>query len=237
MTFELKRLGRQKVRYDSANDDNLLRYQLVVDGAKVTPTSATISIYKPSSTTALISAVAMTVSGSFLTYQVQTTTEASWPVANGYRADIIVTYSTKTYDRTVLFDVVKYLLDLSIGFDQLVAFDDGVRGMLHDGQEDLYPLIEACRDVIQLRIEAKVLEDGQLIENMILDSSKVAVPALFYILHRLWFNKGDKDRSDKYERDYENMLRSVLSSIKYDKGQDGVEDATVGGLQPIRLVL
>ena len=49
MTFELKRLGRQKVRYDSANDDNLLRYQLVVDGAKVTPTSATISIYKPSS--------------------------------------------------------------------------------------------------------------------------------------------------------------------------------------------
>jgi len=237
MTFELKRLGRQKVRWDSANDDNLLRYQLVVDGAKVTPTSATIAVYKPSSTTAVLSATAMTVSGSLLTYALSTTTTASFPVDEGYRGDIVVTYSSATYNRTILFDVVKYLLDLNIGFDQLVAFDDGIRGAAHDSQESLYPLIEACRDVIQLRIESKVIEDGQLVENMILDSSKVAVPAIHYILSRHWFNKGDKDRADKYEREYENMLRAVLSTIKYDKGQDGVEDAQPGGLQPIRLVL
>ena len=42
MAYEQKRIGRGKVQYNNDNDANPLTYQLVVDGAKVTPTSATI---------------------------------------------------------------------------------------------------------------------------------------------------------------------------------------------------
>ena len=68
MAYEQRNLRRQKVRYNDDNDDNKLEYQLVLDGAKVTPTSATITIYKPGSTAAVVSAASMTLSGSVLQY-------------------------------------------------------------------------------------------------------------------------------------------------------------------------
>lgn len=236
MAYEQRRMGRQKVRYNSDNDDNALSYQLVVDGEKVTPDSATIAIYKPGSTTAVLAATAMTVSGTLMTYTVDTTTVANFPVDDGYRADIVVTYDSKTWDRHIVFDVVSYLLDLNIGWDQLVAFDDGLRGGDHNGDEDLSPLIEACRDVLQTWIESKVLNDGALIENMILDNSRVATAARFYILYRYWFNKGAEGKYEKYKEDFDTIWDFVLSSIKYDNDQDGQESGEIGGLNDTLLV-
>ena len=117
MAYEHKPLRRQKVRYNNTNDDNPLLYQLVVDEEKVTPTSATITIYAPGNSTALVTAAVMTVTGTLLTYKPDTTTEASWPIATGYRADIVVTYATLTYDRHVVFDIVPYLLITGVARD------------------------------------------------------------------------------------------------------------------------
>jgi len=235
MAYELRRLGRQKVRYDSLNGDNPLRFQLVVAGAKVTPASATITIYAHGGTTALVSAAAMTVSGSIVSYWVDTTTEASWPVGTGYRADIVVTYNALTWPRSIVFDVVKYLLDPGVGFDQLVGYDDGIRDMAHDGDEDFSNVIEACRDKLQLAIEAHVLGEGKLVENMILDSSKVAVAFRELVLSRIWFGK-NQDKHEAYDGEYRGSLKLLLSSLQFDKNQDGAEDAQLGGIQPIRLV-
>lgn len=235
MAFELRRIGRQKVRFDSTNDDNPLRFQLIVNGEKVTPASATITIYRPGSTTALVSAAAMTLTGTILSYEVITTTEASWPIGTGYRADIVVTYSSDTYDRTVVFDVVKYILAVDVALDQLVAYDDGIRDMQHDGDPDFASLIEACRDRLQMEIEAHVLGEGKLIENMILDASYVSVAFRDLVLSRVWKGKND-DRSDDYENDYRAAKKLLLSSIQFDKNQDGQEDSRLGGIQPVRLV-
>src|SRR3990167_3028058 len=163
MAFELRGMARQRVRYDSDNDDNPLFYQLVLDGQKVTPTSATISIYLNGSTTALIDAAAMTLTGSILTYVLDATTEATW-TKDTYRADIVITYSSKTYDRHILFDVVPYLFDANIGVDQLVSLDDTIRGMVHDNDASFKQLIVACQDVLKVKIEAKVAKDKKLVQ-------------------------------------------------------------------------
>ena len=120
--------------------------------------------------------------------------------------------------------------------DLVVAFDDSIRGMTHDGDEDFSELIESCRDVLQVRIESKVLEDGRLLENMILDSSRVAVAARFYILSRIFLNKADMEKHDMYRNEFDQIFDSVLNSIQYDKSQDGEERSQLGGVQEIRLV-
>ena len=238
MAYEEKRLGRQKVRYNSDNDDIALVYQLLVDGEKVTPTSATIEIFRPGNATAVLAATAMTQAGTLLTYNVTTTTVADFPVGNGYRAEIVVTYDSKTYSARIIFDVVKYILRLTVAFDQLVALDPSVRGYQHDGDEDLSPLINAARDDMQTDIEARVLADDKLIENMILDSSSVSVVARWYILWLIAMNMGKPgDIIDTRKETYDERWRAVLATIRYDGDQDGEEDGEIGGLQAVRLEL
>ncbi len=236
MAYEQRTQRRQKVRYNSANDDNLLKYQLIVEGAKVTPTSGTITVYTRGNTTALLAATALTVDGTLLTYALDTTTTASWPIATGYRAELAIVYGGITYTRHFIFDVVKFLLDINTGYDQLVAYDDAIQGMEHNGDEDFSELIESCRDDLQVKLETKILKDEKLIENAILDYSAIAVCAKLYILYRIWRNKGDEERAKEYREEFYSMWNSVLNTIRYDTAQDGDEDSEIGGVQEVRLV-
>lgn len=236
MAYESKDIRRQKVRYNDDNDDNVITYQRVTDGAKVTPSSATITVYKPGESTAVLTATAMTISGTLSTYAIDTTTVADFPVDTGYRARIAATVSGTVYLDDIYFDVVKYLLLLPIGRDQLVALDDRVDGMEHAGDDDFSEVIEAVRDELQIRIENKVLGDGKLLENMILDNSRVAIPARYRILAQIFETKRDFEQADRYNAMFEEVWRETLNSIQYDKDQDLEEDAKIGGLQGVRLV-
>lgn len=235
MAYEASHIIRQKLLYNkSTSADNTLTFQLVEDGDKVTPTSATIAITKPGGTEVL-AATAMTVSGTLMTYITDTTTVADFPIDEGYRADVAVTSGGVVYNRHFIFDVARYHLRLGITYDQLVAFDDSISGMRHDNDEDFSELIEACRGVLQVRIELHVLGNGKLVENMIIDRTAVAIAARFYILHRIYFNK-DSERSDAYEAQFDELWAALMSSIRYDRDQDGEEDGKIGGLQNIRLL-
>lgn len=237
MAYEQRYTGRQKIKYNNANDDRPLSYQLVLNGAKVTPASAAITIYSPVSSTAIVSAQAMTVTGTLLTYVVSTTTTASWPVESGYRAEVIVTYSTKTYERQFLFDVCKYILDLGVGFDQLVALDDSIRGMQHDGDADFSALIEACRAIIDNKIESRVLKDDKLRSQMILDPTRL-IPAFEYFCHaQIARNNRDWEAHESYSTDFEKALNSALATIQYDADGAGHEPDEIGGLVRTHLVM
>lgn len=234
-TYESRPLRRQKIRYNDANDENLLTYQLVVGGAKVVPSSATVTIYAPGGTTALVSAAAMTVSGTLMTYAIDTTTTASWPVDEGYRADIVVTVSGTTYPAHLVFDVATYTLRLSVTKDQLVALDGGVRNFLNDSDADLSEVIEACRDEIQFILETKAVEGGQLLENMLLDESRLAIPARRYILAHIFESKGNPERAEYHRKIWESMLPNIFT-LPMDTGQGGSESTTTGGAQMIRMM-
>lgn len=237
MAFEHRPLRRQKLRYNSDNADNLLRHQLLLDGEKQTPDSApTVTIYRPGSTTALVTDAAMTLSGTVATYAVDTTTVASWPVEEGYRARVTTTVSTVEYINDIYVDVVKHLLRLDVGVDQLEALDERVVAMQHRGDDDFSDLIEAVRDELQARIETKVIKDKKLLENMILDVSRVSIPARLLILARIFENKSDYQAADRYKAQFDELWRATMSSIRYDTNQDQEEDSTVGGVQSFRLV-
>lgn len=233
MTYERFRLGRQKIRYDNANDDLPLVYQFAVNDAKQTATSATIAI--SFNGTEKLAATAATVSGSLISYTLDTSTETTWLLGKGYRADLVVTYDTKTYERHFFFDIATYVFVPHLTHDQLVALDDNVRGMDHDGDEDFSELIGACRDIMQTRLESKMLEATRLKQEMIVDPSQVAVAFRSFVLSRIYRNKGNHEQANEYKAEYQELLDAALSTTPFDKGETGSEGATAGGIQETRL--
>ncbi len=236
MAYEGKTLRRQKILYNSDSQANRLEYQLVIDGAKVTPEDATISIYEKGSSTALVTAQSMNLTGSILYYVLDTTTVATWPIATGYRAELTITYSTQIYKRQVIFDVVRWLLDVSLGYDQLIAYDAGIEGMRNADDEDFSELIESCRDNLYVMIESKVIKDGKMLENMIIDPTRIAVIFKLYVLSKLWYSKGDDTRGERYDKEFSNLFKDVMGSMQFDKSQDGDEDAKLDEIQDVRIV-
>jgi hypothetical protein len=170
-----------------------------------------------------------------LSYAVSTTTEASWPKETGYRAELAITASAVVYYRHLVFDVVGFLLDLAVGVDQLVDVDERIAGMVHNGSDDLPGLIMAARADLQARLESKVLGDGKLIENAVLDPSHLSVAASYYMIAQAFEEKGDHGQADRYFKRYESLTEAVLSNLRYDEGQDGDEDDSAGGIQQVRL--
>jgi hypothetical protein len=237
MAYERRPLKRQKVRYNSDNDDNLLVYQLVVDDEKVTPTSATIAIYKPGTSTAVLSATAMTKSGTLLTYAVDTTTTANYPVGEGYRGEIITTYDSKTYNDVLMFDVCKFLLTGWLTRDQLIDRDDSLLAAEHAGDENFPGLISSSRDELQILVEARAFADGHLLEDMILEHGKFATVMRLYVLETYHRNKGHTEKADKLEEKFDTLWAAFLNGIRYDKNQDGEESTDVGGIVRQKLVL
>lgn len=233
MAVEIRPVHRQAARKNSENDDSPLKYQLVVNGQKVTPTSADITIYANGDDEELVDAESMTVSGTLMTYALDTTDTDTWPVGK-YKAVVTVTYSSVEYVRHFMFEVVTYLFDMAIGFDQLVSLDDGIRGMMHDGDATFKNLITACTSVIRAQLERKVVKDKRLLPEMIIDHSGLDVAAQFYMLHRIWMNKGNTEKAEAYKTDYQDQLDAVLSTVSYDTQQGGDEPAQIGQLDETR---
>jgi hypothetical protein len=243
VAYEQKPVRRQKALYNNDNDDNPLVYQLVVDSEKVTPTSATIQVNDPDGDSVL-AATAMTLSGTLLTYSLDTTTVANFPIKDGYVANIVTTYNAKTYNDKMVFDVTRTLLRLSIAKDQLVALDDGVQGMSIDGDEDLSPIIEAMRDVLQARVESRIFSDGTRTNmSMILDNAGISAVFRYMVLAQLFRAKPESDegilegsKAFVYDRMADTLFDQVMSSMFWDTDQDGAEDGDIETEPTVRLV-
>jgi hypothetical protein len=237
MAYESKRLGRQKVRYDDANDDNPLVYQLYVGGAKVTPTAATIQINDPSGTELLAAtATGVSISGTLISYALDTTTEADWPIDTGYKATLSVTYNSITYPAHFMFDVVRHLLRIDVGVDQLRALDPVLVGDDWNGDEDFSEVILAVRDIAQAKFEVKMLEGKPLNEAEIIDSSAIAIAQRYLILAQVARATEHEEKTTQYQEMGDHLLAAVLSTMRFDDAQGGTEPEQYGGLQGVRLV-
>lgn len=99
--------GHQEVRYGSSGQ-TLVAWP-DTEAATPDPSSATVSIYAPGSTTAIISAASATEDGTThkLSYDLDASSTGTFPLDEGYRADFAFVVSGKTYHRNVAFDVVR----------------------------------------------------------------------------------------------------------------------------------
>lgn len=224
IAFEQYVMMRQKIRYNDDNDDNPFTYQRKLNGIKVTPSSATIEIFKPGSTTAVLAATAMSISGTIATYAIDTTTIADFPAGTGFRARILATIDGTVYPDDLIFDVAKNLLVLDIGYDQLVAIDDRITGMAHAGDETFSNLITGVRDEMQLRIETASLGNKQFVESMMLDKSRVSIPARYKMLERIFRSKGQHESANQHRDDFKELWRAMLHGVQFDKNGDQQED-------------
>ncbi len=227
MAYESASISRFKCRYDSDNDDNTILFQLVRAGVKVTPTSATIAIYKPGNSTAVLAATSMgSASGTLFTYAIDTTTVADFPVGNGFRARIVVTVGSTTYDEDVYFDVVKTVPQGRITRDQLVKLDERVSTMQYAGDDDFSELIEGVWEDVQLDIESREVDGVQMTEDMIVDRSRLSVAMRCLCLSRILRPKGEREDAEYWEDTYRKKLRQILSgAIRHDTDQDQEEDS------------
>lgn len=220
MAYEEKNLRRQKIRYNSLNEDAPIKFQFVGPGGKLTPDTGTavVTVYT-SAGTKVVDGESMTITGTLLTYSIDTTTVASWPKQSGYRADITIDVGGVQQDAHIIFDVTDYLLNIGVSRDSLVARDSGVQGSEHAGFEDLAPFIEACRDELQLRIEGKLNKDGRVWEEMIIDPSRIAIPARAYIL---WQHHADIDpeagKAEHFKDQYRELWSAFMNAVRYKDG-------------------
>lgn len=227
MAYESAPISRFKCRYNSDNDDNEITFQLVRSGVKVTPASATIAIYKPGSTTAVLAATAMTCSGTLMTYAVDTTTTADFPAGNGFRARVVVTDANAvTYDEDLFFDVVKTVPQGRITRDQLVKLDERVSSMQWAGDDDFSELIMAVWEEVGLDIESREIDGDQMTCDMVVDRNRLSVAARHLTLARILRPKGEVEDSEYHEKQYKQKLKQILSgAIRHDVTQDQEEDS------------
>lgn len=220
MTYEPKNIRRQKIRYDSLNEDVPLVYQFSPKGIKLTPDTGTAEITITNTAgTVILEEAAMTIDGTLVTFCVDATDTSDYTEGHGYRADIKIEVSSVPHEGHFIFDVVKKLLNIGVTRDTLSARDSHIQGSEHAGYENLAPFIEACRDEIQLMLEAKASSDEQLFEEMVIDPSRIAIPTRIYIL---WMHhadiQADGAKAEHYEKTFERLWSAYKNAVRYDNG-------------------
>jgi hypothetical protein len=166
---------------------------------------------------------------------VTTEETGDFAVDNGFRAEFVITYGSETYNRHIMFDVVRFFTDLNIGFDQLVALDGNMRGRHNDGDTTFAYLIDAVADIIRLDIESFLIDGDAMVDSMIIDTTRISVPARYRIISQIYENDKEFEEADRYRGYYTSTLKKVLGSTRFDKDQDGFEDDDVGGITQIVL--
>ena len=118
-----------EVRFDSAGQ--VLKAWAMVDGALVTPTSATVTLYSPGGAV-LVAATSATVSGSELTYTLDASDEGTWVLDEGYTARWDYTIASVDRVQEHLFDVVlrPLLANIPVTVDDLKNADPSIDAML-----------------------------------------------------------------------------------------------------------
>jgi hypothetical protein len=76
-------------------------------------------------------------------------------------------------------------------------------------------------------LEGLAYEHGRVLEDMALDSRKLAVAVKYYMLEQIFFAQGEEEISIGYGLKFKDKWNLFLSQVKFDTSQDGTEDSEV----------
>lgn len=127
--------GTQEARYGATGQ--VLRTWAEVDGAKVTPSSATFKVYQPnqgSPDSTELTSGSMTIDGTTgeMTCTLDVSSTNDYFLAEGYRCEVTFVVSGVTYSKPIVFDVVRQpmLRLIPVRVDDLKALHVQVHQML-----------------------------------------------------------------------------------------------------------
>lgn len=234
-------LPRAEVRYNTAANNPIKFGPFTLDGVAITASAtATIAISNPAGT-AIVTATSMTAALPYFTYSVNTSSTTSYPLDEGYIADIIVTHSTNTYNYRVFFDVVRQPFYFAISDTDLQAYMPDVSGRL-GSLSNFSSTIKMVGEEIKAAIIARGFRPALVFD-----------PASFRPAHCLltlaalchgYFQKQTDDSwaqvGDRfYERGEAALLRALETvTMRYDENEDGkLGDGEKHTTSPVRLLL
>ena len=204
--------------------DHTLRAPVELDGATVTPSAATVSVYDASST-AIVSAAAAAVVAGVMTYTIPAATlPTSLAVAEGWRVEWSLTVDGSIIRARNDAALVRRLLYPVIGQADIIRrlrrLDKNARGALtvQDSQQDAI-------DESFLEIQGRLIEKGNR-PNLITSPSSLRRShldlAISYALESMGpaFHELSKDWRDRFEESWDRM------TFMYDTSDGGTADST-----------
>lgn len=225
MAYSFRKASHQEILYNDTNDENPLEFTFIDDtGTEQTPTSATIAIYSPSqisTATPILAATAMTVSGSKLTYVRDTSTSTSvYAIDQDYRAKVIVTYSSATYERKFYFDIVRNILKPLLTENLLKEKVPSLMKESYGEEESFVPAFNGAWRTILERINDYNIQNQQIRASMVLDSTAILPVHENLVIAYIYENKKDFDTGSIYRGRYEEELARLLASIRWNTADE-----------------
>lgn len=234
-------MPRAEVRYNTASNNIITFGPFTVAGVAISSSAtATITITDPSGT-ALATDQAMTADLPYFTYDIDTSTTASWPVDEGYKAVITVTYSSDDYLFVVPFDVVMQPFPCMVSDTDLATyFPDSAnrKGGLSNYSAQIIAAFE--------EVKAAILSKGYR-PALLFDPQSFRPAIIYRTLAMLAKGVWKKEEGDRWEEDYTDWMEQYRYwldmaldgvSTRYDTDEDGkLSDSEIESYQPIRMLL
>lgn len=216
--------------------DTTLKAPVYLDGALVAPASGTITIYDDTNT-AIVSAAAVTVSGSIAEYSVSANTFAEADVSERVRVEWALVFSGVTdegeNDGLIVRRSLKPPITMADIYRRYKSLDPSGSSAITNATaaEHQEKLDEAWVDLIE-----RMIEDGTR-PSWVMSPSALARPLKHLVLHLIWedmasrLNPAYQTKADKawdaYNRAYDRM------SVLIDADDDGEADTeTRQGVEP-----
>jgi hypothetical protein len=232
---------RLEVYYNKASNNTLKWGPFTVDGVAITSgATATVAIGNPSGT-AIVTATAMTAALPYFTYSINTSSATSYPLDEGYTADIVVTYSANTYNYRVIFDVVRQPFVCMVTDTDLAAYIPTAsdrKGTLTSYSAQILAAFEEVKGAIICKGQRPAL---------IFDPNAFRTPIIYRTLaicaEGIWRKEvGDRweESRDFYMEQYKVSLDRALEavSLRSDIDEDGLlSEAEKETYLPVRLML
>lgn len=231
---------RADIRYNTSANNILKVGPFTVAGVEVTPSTVTGLLYKPDGT-AIGTTQTFTVSGSYATLNIDTTTTTTWALDEGYVCKVSMTSSATVYPYHVLFDVVRQPLPCLVGDTDLTAYYPDIanrKGSLSNYSAQILAAFE--------EVKGEIICKG-FRPALMFDPASFRKPTVFRTLAILCVGAWKKEIGDRWQEDFEiwqtqykDSIRTALEtvSVRYDDDEDGLlDDGEREVTSPVRLLL
>jgi len=231
---------RQQVIQDQSGQQNRLFHRVVnmETSTEVDADSApTITIYDPNGDEVLAAASMTKVSGSDSSYyyDLDTTTTTTWLVQNGYRAKVIETVSSQTFNRAFWIDVVYYKLESNLVGEELWAREAELEQVFATNRIDHGVIIWTAWDDVIGEIWELMDDVGDEIEpDTLVGSNQLHRWHLFKTLELIFGDLDNESKEEKYAKKAEAAKSAALASAARDATD--TEDPDVDNIEQVDVV-
>ncbi len=216
---------RFEFKYECDTAQNRLLYTVIhpFTGKPATPSAITISVTDPGGTEVLAAAsiASNTVSGSDNQYylDLDTTDTDDFPIAEGYRCEIIFTIDSEAHYDEVYADVVYHPLRFKLPPSKLWELESELERQFAPGKTDHSPKILAAEGMIRTEIRQATTQDGTLNPARLVGSEQLSEWHRALTLFLIFTDLSNKTKVATYAASTEYWKAGAMSVLSYSAAE------------------